>query len=220
MQSSTPSLPSSPAHTSVLVTSDEDMRGGKGVAKKAIVDTALEYPLVEHLLVSQRPGIEIPWAPRRDKWWRRTPDYCVPQVTSSEDPLFNLYVNPSPFSLFSTSNSFACRPQAPPANPKASFTPDLHGAGFAVKCNIDVHPCVHGCHRLDHRLLTSSTALNNHAGGLLVKGYDSHESLHLSPISRPRPPYILKNIPLCFGLIITMYLGLVSPSSYHLDAQI
>ena len=86
----------------VVITADEGKRGGKTIATKAIVDSALkECPLVEHVLVLARTGNNVSWTPGRDKWWHeetaRVPAYCPPEVLSSEDPLFILYVSVFPF---------------------------------------------------------------------------------------------------------------------------
>ncbi|KAG5635844.1 acetyl-CoA synthetase [Sphagnurus paluster] len=83
-----------------VITSDEGRRGGKTIATKAIVDSALkECPLVEHVLVLKRTGNNVPWKEGRDKWWHeevaRVPSYCPPEVMSSEDPLFILYTSGS-----------------------------------------------------------------------------------------------------------------------------
>lgn len=82
----------------VLLTSDEGRRGGKSVATKLIVDAALkECPLVEHVLVLKRTGNQVPWTEGRDLWWdeetAKVPNYCPPEIMSSEDPLFILYVS-------------------------------------------------------------------------------------------------------------------------------
>lgn len=81
----------------VVITSDEGRRGGKTIANKLIVDAAVkECPLVEHVLVLQRTGNKVPWTEGRDKWWHeetlKVPNYCPPEIMSSEDPLFILYV--------------------------------------------------------------------------------------------------------------------------------
>ena len=81
----------------VVLTADEGRRGGKAIATKAIVDSALKScPLVEHVLVLKRTGNEVSWTQGRDKWWHeetaRVPNYCAPEVLSAEDPLFILYV--------------------------------------------------------------------------------------------------------------------------------
>ncbi|KAF9531243.1 hypothetical protein CPB83DRAFT_849625 [Crepidotus variabilis] len=84
----------------VLITSDEGRRGGKSIATKAIADAALkECPLVEHVLVLKRTGNPIPWKEGRDKWWHeevlKVPNFCPPEIMSSEDPLFILYTSGS-----------------------------------------------------------------------------------------------------------------------------
>ncbi len=89
----------------VLITSDEGKRGGKTIATKAIVDAALkECPDVEHVLVLKRTGNDVAFTPGRDKWWHeeidRVPNYCPPEVMSSEDPLFILYVRIRRISFF------------------------------------------------------------------------------------------------------------------------
>ena len=81
----------------IVLTADEGRRGGKSIATKAIVDSALQQcPHVEHVVVLRRTGKPVPWTQGRDKWWHeetaRVPSYCAPVVMSAEDPLFVLYV--------------------------------------------------------------------------------------------------------------------------------
>ena len=81
----------------IVLTADEGRRGGKTIATKAIVDSALNgCPHVEHVLVLKRTGNRVPWTQGRDKWWHeetgRVPNYCPPELMSAEDPLFILYV--------------------------------------------------------------------------------------------------------------------------------
>jgi len=76
----------------------EGKRGGKTIATKAIVDSALkDCPLVEKVLVLQRTGNEVPMKDGRDFWWHeeavKVPTYCSPEIMNSEDPLFILYVS-------------------------------------------------------------------------------------------------------------------------------
>lgn len=82
----------------VLITSDEGRRGGKTIATKAIADAALaQTDIVKHVLVLKRTGNEVPWTPGRDVWWHeetaKVANYCPPEIMSSEDPLFILYVS-------------------------------------------------------------------------------------------------------------------------------
>lgn len=81
----------------VLITSDEGRRGGKTIATKVIADAAVKQsPAVEHVLVLKRTGNQVPWTQGRDVWWHeetaKVSSYCPPEVMSSEDPLFILYV--------------------------------------------------------------------------------------------------------------------------------
>jgi len=81
----------------VVLTADEGRRGGKTIATKAIVDSAIQgCPHVEHVLILKRTGNNVPWTQGRDKWWHeetvRVPNYCAPEIMSAEDPLFILYV--------------------------------------------------------------------------------------------------------------------------------
>ena len=86
------------AKSKVVITTDEGRRGGKTIATKAIVDAALEGTegIVQKVLVLKRTGREVPWKEGRDAWWHeeaeKVPAYCPPEVMSSEDPLFILYV--------------------------------------------------------------------------------------------------------------------------------
>ena len=82
----------------VVITSDEGRRGGKTIATKAIVDAALkECPAVEHVVVLKRTGNDVAWTEGRDIWWHeetaKVPNYCPPELLSSEDGLFILYVS-------------------------------------------------------------------------------------------------------------------------------
>jgi acetyl-CoA synthetase len=82
----------------IVITSDEGKRGGKTIATKMIVDAALKgCTSVEHVLVFQRTGNQVPWTTGRDKWWHeetdKVPNYCPPEIMASEDPLFILYVS-------------------------------------------------------------------------------------------------------------------------------
>jgi acetyl-CoA synthetase len=53
--------------------------------------------LVERVLVLQRTGSKVPMTEGRDFWWHeecaKVPSYCTPEIMSSEDPLFILYVS-------------------------------------------------------------------------------------------------------------------------------
>ncbi|KIJ16586.1 hypothetical protein PAXINDRAFT_11037 [Paxillus involutus ATCC 200175] len=114
----------------VLLTSDEGRRGGKSIATKMIVDAAVkECPGVEHVLVLKRTGGQVPWTAGRDLWWHeetaKVPNYCPPEIMSSEDPLFILYTSGStgkPKGVVHTTGGY------------------LLGAALTVKYVFDIHP--------------------------------------------------------------------------------
>ncbi|KAI0305303.1 hypothetical protein B0F90DRAFT_1809075 [Multifurca ochricompacta] len=116
----------------LILTSDEGRRGGKIIATKAIVDSALKQcPHVEHVLVFKRTGNEVPWTQGRDKWWHeetaRVPNYCPPEIMASEDPLFILYTSGStgkPKGVVHTTGGY------------------LLGAALTLKYVFDVHPTI------------------------------------------------------------------------------
>jgi len=114
----------------VVITSDEGKRGGKTIATKSIVDSALEKaPGVQHVIVFKRTGSKINWEKGRDYWWdeevAKVSPYCPPEIVSSEDPLFILYTSGStgkPKGVVHTTAGY------------------LLGAALTVKYVFDVHP--------------------------------------------------------------------------------
>jgi acetyl-CoA synthetase len=86
--------------SSVIVTADEGLRGGKKVPLKANVDEALGYcTSVRKVIVLKRTGAPIPMAEGRDLWWEDAEagvsDHCPPEELRAEDPLFILYTSGS-----------------------------------------------------------------------------------------------------------------------------
>jgi acetyl-CoA synthetase len=86
--------------STVLITADEGLRGGRRVPLKRNADTALrQCPGVTTVIVVRRTGGDIDWAPGRDVWYDEicaaaSPD-CPPEEMSAEDPLFILYTSGS-----------------------------------------------------------------------------------------------------------------------------
>jgi acetyl-CoA synthetase len=87
--------------STVVITADEGIRGGRKVPLKANVDQALSSPgteTVQHVLVVRRTGTSVAMY-RRDKWYQELvdaqPDACAPAVLDAEDPLFILYTSGS-----------------------------------------------------------------------------------------------------------------------------
>jgi acetyl-CoA synthetase len=87
-------------NSTVVITADEAVRGGKTVPLKANVDKALEHcPGVNAVLVVRHTGCQLGWESARDHWYHDmsmlAPSTCEPEVMNAEDPLFILYTSGS-----------------------------------------------------------------------------------------------------------------------------
>ncbi|MGC1304540.1 MAG: acetate--CoA ligase [Caulobacteraceae bacterium] len=86
--------------STVVITADEGMRGGRKFALKANVDKALEHAGgVETVLVVRRTGAEVPMVTGRDYAYEaeaaEVSADCPPEPMGAEDPLFILYTSGS-----------------------------------------------------------------------------------------------------------------------------
>jgi acetyl-CoA synthetase len=86
--------------SSLVITADEGLRGGKRVPLKANVDKALEQtPGVRAVLVVARTGADLPMVQGRDYAYAeeraKVSADCAPEPMSAEDPLFILYTSGS-----------------------------------------------------------------------------------------------------------------------------
>jgi acetyl-CoA synthetase len=86
--------------STIVITADEGLRGGKTIPLKANVDAALaQCPEVKSALVVRRTGAEVPMQPGRDVWYHdaqaTASDDCPPEIMDAEDPLFILYTSGS-----------------------------------------------------------------------------------------------------------------------------
>ena len=86
------------AGAKALVTADGFYRKGKVVPMKRTADEAVEgSPSVEHAIVHERVGAEVPWTEGRDHWWHELTDGQSPErsaeQTGSEDPFMVIYTS-------------------------------------------------------------------------------------------------------------------------------
>lgn len=86
--------------SSIVITADAGMRGGKPVPLKANVDAALaRCPSVKSTLVVAHTGMDIAMQSGRDHWYHeargKANGDCPPEPMNAEDPLFILYTSGS-----------------------------------------------------------------------------------------------------------------------------
>ncbi len=90
------------AQACAVITADAQMRGGKVIPLKPIVDEALGQAgceCIKDVIVYRRAGSAIDWDEDRDIWWHdlfnSQPTLCEPEWVNAEDPLFILYTSGS-----------------------------------------------------------------------------------------------------------------------------
>jgi len=88
--------------STLCITSDKGVRGGKFVPLKTNNDAAVEEcPTVQKVIVVKRGDGEVAMKPGRDIWWHDEmasadiKNYCEPEQMDAEDPLFILYTSGS-----------------------------------------------------------------------------------------------------------------------------
>ncbi len=86
----------------MVITADQQMRGGKALPLKSIVDEALALggcDSVKNVIVYQRTGGAVAWNAPRDQWMHEVtydlPATCEPEWVGAEHPLFLLYTSGS-----------------------------------------------------------------------------------------------------------------------------
>jgi len=85
-----------------VITADEQVRAGKTLPLKTIVDEALamgDTDAVKTVVIYRRTGGRIPWIVGRDAWLHELendqPETCEPEWVGAEHPLFVLYTSGS-----------------------------------------------------------------------------------------------------------------------------
>ncbi len=88
--------------STVVITADEGIRGGRSIPLKSNVDEAIAELVpgaVDTVVVVRRTGGAISWHEGRDHWYHditaAAQPECVPEVMNAEDPLFILYTSGS-----------------------------------------------------------------------------------------------------------------------------
>lgn len=90
--------------STIVITADEGLRGGRKVPLKVNTDKAIEIAgkngvVVEKVLVVKRTGGDIAWGENRDVWYHEAVDKASPasepEAMNAEDPLFILYTSGS-----------------------------------------------------------------------------------------------------------------------------
>jgi acetyl-CoA synthetase len=88
--------------STLVITADEGLRGGKHIPLKQYVDGALAIKgteCVKDVLVVRRTGAAVPMRSPRDRWYddlvSTQSATCAPEEMSAEDPLFILYTSGS-----------------------------------------------------------------------------------------------------------------------------
>jgi len=90
------------AQACAVITADAQMRGGKVMPLKSIVDETLglgSCESVHSVIVYRRAGNEVEWNDDLDIWWHdlfnSQPTHCEPEWVGAEHPLFILYTSGS-----------------------------------------------------------------------------------------------------------------------------
>jgi acetyl-CoA synthetase len=90
------------AGATLVITADEQVRGGKTIALKTAVDEAFSLggcEAVRKVIIYQRTGGKVSWTEGRDVWWHEVlkaqPMECEPEWVEAEHPLFILYTSGS-----------------------------------------------------------------------------------------------------------------------------
>jgi acetyl-CoA synthetase len=87
--------------STLVITADEGLRGGKKIPLKSNVDVAIASRglSVKNVIVVRRTGAQVNWVAGRDLWYHELiaaqQPVCEPERMNAEDPLFILYTSGS-----------------------------------------------------------------------------------------------------------------------------
>ncbi len=86
--------------STMLITADEGLRGGRPIPLKANADEALKRcPTIKNVIVVKRTGGKTGWVEGRDHWYHdlvaKVSADCPPEKMGAEDPLYILYTSGS-----------------------------------------------------------------------------------------------------------------------------
>ena len=86
------------ANAKALFTADGTFRRGKLTGMKQVADAAVaQVPTVQHVIVQQRTGHEVPWTAGRDIWWHDfvadQPAQAKTERTAADDILMIIYTS-------------------------------------------------------------------------------------------------------------------------------
>jgi acetyl-CoA synthetase len=85
--------------STIVLTADQGLRGGKTIPLKANVDAACDKADVKTVIMLEHTGADVPMLAGRDVTWKAAvagqDSDCQPEVMDAEDPLFILYTSGS-----------------------------------------------------------------------------------------------------------------------------
>ncbi|KAG1249489.1 hypothetical protein G6F65_019112 [Rhizopus arrhizus] len=123
---------------SLVITADEQVRGGKTIPLKVAGEDAIAMggcEAISKVIVYRRTGGKVQWTEGRDLWMHEVeagqPDTCEPVPVNAEHPLFILYTSGStgkPKGVQHSTTSTGARPTwagspATPTSPTARWPP-------------------------------------------------------------------------------------------------
>ena len=87
-------------NSSIIITADEGIRGGKKIPLKSNVDKAIsKASMCKTSIIVKRTGVDVNWIEGQDIWYHeemgQASSECLPTEMNAEDPMFILYTSGS-----------------------------------------------------------------------------------------------------------------------------